>query len=172
MAADIKLKYPSTSSVALTITLAGLTSDNNLLAGRESNAVDNTSNLDLDHILSGVITTGTSPVSGVIEIWVYAPRKMASGTPTYPDVFDGTDSNESPTSANVKYAALKFVTAIVVDTTSNRSYDFAPVSVAALFGGQLPPFWGVYVVHNTSAALHATGGNHDLEYFRVQAQTV
>jgi hypothetical protein len=172
MAADIKTKYPVTSTVALTITLASLASDTNLLAGRQSTPVDNTTNLDLDHKLSGVIMTGTTPtVSTTIEIWIFAPRKVVTGTPTYPDSFSTADANRSSTSANVKYSAMKLAAVITVDATSNRAYDIAPISIAQLFGGTLPEFWGVWVVHNTAAALNATGGNHELHYERVIAQT-
>lgn len=170
--ADIKTKYPSTSSVALTLGLASLASDTNLLAGRESTAVDNTTNLDLDHIVSGVITTGTSPtVSKIIEVWAYASYKTAAGTPTYPDVLDGTDSAETITSANIKNSALRLVATITVDATSDRAYPFAPVSIASLFGS-MPKFWGLFVVHNTAVNLNATAGNHGIEYERIQAQTV
>ncbi len=172
MASDIKTKYPATSSVALTLSLASLASDTNLLAGRESTAVDNTTNQDIDHIVSGMITAGTTPtVSRTIEVWAYASFKTASGTPTYPDVLDGTDSAETITSANVKNAALRLVASIVVDATTDRAYYFAPVSIAGLFGA-MPKFWGLFVVHNTVAALNATGGNHVIEYERIQAQTV
>jgi len=173
MAADIKIKYPSTSTSALTLTLASLASDTNLLAGRESTAVDNTSNLDLDHLVSLLVTTGTSPTAGtVIEVWAYAALSISSGTPTYPDVLDGTDSNETITSRNVLFPMLALVASITVDSTSNRGYYVKPTSVAGLFGGSLPPFWGLFVVHNTGVNLNSTGGNHSAQYERVQAQTV
>lgn len=171
--ADYKVKYPSTSSVALTLGLGSLASDTNLVAGRESTAVDNTTNTDLDHLLSGKIRTGTSPTANrTIEVWVYAPISMASGTPTYPDVLDGTDSAETITSANVKYSAMRLAHSILVDSTSDRDYFIPPTSVAGLFGGTLPPFWGVFVTHDTGVALNATGGNHVLHYTRIQAQSV
>ena len=85
--ASQKIVYAS--SVDLTITLASLASDTNLLAGRESDVVDNSSNLYLDYLLSGKVTTGTSPTSArSIEVWAYA---LINDT-TYPGVFDGTDS--------------------------------------------------------------------------------
>lgn len=170
---DIKSKYPATSSVALTITLASLANDStNLLAGQESTAVDNTADLDLDHMLSGKIRTGTSPTAGnVIEVWAYAPISIASGTPTYPDVIDGTNSAETLTSANVKASALRLVWATSVDATSDRDYFIPPTSIAQLFG-YLPPFWGVLVINGSGAALNATGGNHALHYHRVQQQAV
>src|SRR5437870_5532261 len=110
MAADIKSKYPSTSTTALTLTLASLASDTNLLAGRASTAIDNTTNVDLDHLLSGAIRTGTTPtVSTTIEVWVYSYLSIASGTPAYADGITGTDANKTITSTNVKNSALRRV---------------------------------------------------------------
>lgn len=175
MAADIKIKYPSTSSVDLTISLASLGTGASgvFTAGRESTAVDNTTNVDLDHLLSGMITTGTTPtVSRSINVYAYANLRSATGTPTYPDVLDGTDSAETFTSANVMNSAVKFVASITIDNTSDRAYYFGPVSIASIFGGQLPKFWGVYVAHDTAVNLNATAGNHKLSYERIQAQTV
>ena len=172
---DIKTKYPSTSSTDLTITLASLATGaaGVYTAGQESDAVDNTTNADLDHLLSGIITTGTTPTaSRVINVYAYANLSSASGTPAYPDVLDGADSAETFTSANVMNAAVRLVASMTVDSTSNRAYYFGPVSIANLFGGSLPKFWGVYVAHDTAVALNATAGNHKLSYERVQGQTV
>lgn len=172
MAADIKTKYPATSSVALTLAIASLASDSNLLAGRASTAVDNTTNLDIDHLVSGLVTTGTSPTVGTtIEVWAFADYKTAAGVPTYPNSITGTDANKTITSANVKYAALRLVASITVDATSSQGYHFAPVSIASLFGA-MPKFWGLFVANGTGVALNSTAGNHDFQYERIQAQTV
>lgn len=170
--ADIKAKYPATGSIAITLALAGLASDAALLAGRASAAIDNTANLDLDHLVSGMVTIGTTPtVSKTIEIWAYASFKSAAGVPTYPDAITGLDALKAITSANVKSSALRHMASIVIDAVSDRPYYFAPVSIAALFGS-MPKYWGLFVVHNAVAALHATAGNHAFEYERIQAQTV
>lgn len=154
--ADIKTAYAASS--ALTITLASMATDSNLLTGRESTAVANGSNLYLDYLLSGKITTGTSPTANKsIEVWLYGE---VEDTPTYPDVFDGTDSAETVTSADVKRAALRLAASINTASTSNVTYWFGPVSVASLYGGRVPRNWGVFVTHNTGVNLHATGGNH------------
>ena len=173
--ADIKVKYPVTSSIDLTITLAALASGaaGVYTAGQESTAVDNTTNADLDHLVSGKIRTGTAPtVSRSINVYAYANLSTTAGVPTYPDVLDGTDSVETFTSANVQNNAVKFVASITVDATSDRDYFFGPVSVAGLFGGVMPKFWGLYVAHDTGVALNATGGNHKISYERIQGQTV
>jgi len=173
MAADIRIQYPSTSTTALTISLASLATDANLLAGRESTAVDNTTNEDLDHLVSGVIMVGTTPTANtLIQVWAYSYHTISSGTPTYPDVFDGTDSAETITNTGVKFALLRPVASIdVIATTSNVGYYFPPTSIANLFG-QMPQFWGIFVVHNTGVNLNSTAGNHVIHYNRIQAQTV
>lgn len=164
---DVKIEYPSTSTQALTLTTASLASDTNLLAGRASTGVDNTSNVDLDHLLSGTIRTGTSPtVSTLIEVWAYSIVSQSSGTPTYVDAITGSDANKTMTSANVKYSALRLACTITIDNTSNRDYYIPPTSIAALFGGSLPPFWGIFVVHNTAVNLNSS--QVALQYTRIQ----
>lgn len=154
--ADIKTAYAS--SGALTITLASLATDANLLTGRESTAINNTSNLYLDYLLAGKITTGTSPTDAKsIRVYVYGSTE---DSPTYPDVFDGTDSAETVTSAGIRDACLQLAAVIATNNTSDRTYWFGPISVASLFGGVLPKYWGVFVVHDTGVNLNSTAGNH------------
>src|SRR4051794_34831478 len=114
--ASIKTAYAS--SAALTITLASLASDTNLLAGRESTLVDNTSNLYLDYLLGGKITTGTTPTD-VREIRVYVAALIEDST--WPDVFDGTDSNETVTSSGIRDAGLRLAAVIATNNTSDRT---------------------------------------------------
>ena len=59
---DIKLQYVASSAV--TISLASLATDANLLAGRESTAIDTSTNEYLDYLLAGQITQGTTPTTG------------------------------------------------------------------------------------------------------------
>jgi hypothetical protein len=149
---DTKLVYGS--SAAYTLTLESLAHDANLLAGRESTAVDNTTNKYLDYLIGGKIKLGTGPTAGgVVEAWVYASEE---DTPTYPDVFDGTDSNESVTSANVKYAGLALLGTAVADATTGEVLWFKPRSLAQLFGGAVPKYHGIFIVHSTGVALDAS----------------
>lgn len=146
----------------MTITLASLASDTNLLAGREATAIDTRTNGYADYLVSGKITTGTSPtVNRSIEIWFIGWD--GSG---WPDVFDGTDSDETISLSNVKNAICRFCANITITATSNEDYYFGPVSVAQAFGGRLPGQFTVFVVHNAGSALNATAGNH---FIRVQA---
>lgn len=171
----LKILYPQSNvdTVAAAITVASLASDTNLLAGRESDVIDNRTNLDIDHLVGGWIKLGTSPTaSRVVEVWAFAPLKGASGTFTYPDVMDGTDSNETITSANVKAAGwLKQVASMTTDATTGLVLPFGPVSIRSLFGA-MPPLYGLFVVHSSGVNLDSTAGNHYIGYQRIQAQSV
>jgi hypothetical protein len=155
--ADLKLSYPAASD--LTITLASLGSDTNLLTGRESATIDNSTNLYLDYLISGKITAGTSPTAArSIEVWAVGSW---DGT-NWPDVFDGTESAETITSADIKASICRFVAAMATANTSDRTYHFGPVSIAAAFGGTLPPKFVLFVTHSTGVALNSTAGNHQI----------
>jgi hypothetical protein len=155
--ADLKLSYPAASD--LTITLASLGSDTNLLTGRESATIDNSTNLYLDYLISGKITAGTSPTaSRSIEVWAVGSW---DGT-NWPDVFDGTDSAETITSADIKASVCRFVAAMATANTTDRTYHFGPVSLAAAFGGTLPPKFVLFVTHSTGVNLNSTAGNHQI----------
>jgi hypothetical protein len=155
--ADIKVAYGTASD--LTITLASLASDTNLLTGRESATIDNTSTLALDVLVSGKVTAGTSPTaSRSIEVWAVGSW---DGT-NWPDVFDGTESAETITSADIKASICRLVAAMATANTSDRVYHFGPVSIAAAFGGVVPPKIVLFVTHSTGVALNATAGNHQI----------
>lgn len=155
--ADIKQAYGTASDA--TITLASLASDTNLLAGRESSAIDNTTTLGLDYLVSGKVTAGTSPTAArQIEVWAVGSW---DGT-TWPDVFDGTESAETITSSDIKNATCRLLSVMATGSTSNVTYHFGPVSVASAFGGVVPPKFVVFVVHNTGVNLNSTAGNHQI----------
>lgn len=158
--ATAKVNYASASDIS--ITLASLASDTNLLAGQESSAVDNTVNGYRDYWVSGKITTGTSPTaSRQIEVW-------AIGSPDsslWPDVFDGTNSAETISLASVKASVCRFVANMATTSTSDEDYYFGPVLLSSVFGGDIPPKFVLFVTHNTGVNLNATSGNH---YIRLQ----
>lgn len=164
--ANTKIVYGS--SVALTITLANLASDTNLLAGRCSLAWDNTSNLYLDLLLGGFVSTGTSPTTDrSIEIWAYGSM---NDTPVYQDTLDGTDSNKTLTAGIIKQDALQLVRALRTDNTTNRKYYCPVTSIASLFGGVLPKKGGIFVVHNTGVNLRNTS-DHEFSVTPAYLQT-
>lgn len=147
----------------ITISPASLASSSTFLAGRESTEVDNTSNLFVDALVQASFTVGTTPTAGVINLYVWGSDTSLATTAI--DSLDGADSAESITNVGVLASALRLAaTAYVTATTSDIAYPISTFSVAALFGGVLPKFWGVFVAHNTVATLNATGGNHVVKY--------
>ena len=154
MASDILTKYSAQETI--TAAVASLASDTNLLAGLESSIIDNSSTGYDDRLLSGKITTGTSPTaSRQIEVW--AIGWDGSG---WPDVFDGTTSNETITSSEIKNAICKPVAIMSTNNTSDRTYWFTGISLKQACGGTMPEKCVLFIVHNTGAALNATAGNH------------
>jgi hypothetical protein len=158
--ASRKIEYGT--STALTNAIASLASSSTFTAGYESDVVDNTTNKYLDYTLEGKITVGT-PTLAPSEIRLYVVASF-DGT-TWPDVFDGTTSAETVTSAGVRDGYAKLAASLNVDaTTSNVAYPFSIGSVAQLFGGNCPAKWLVFTSHNTGANLNSTGGNHVFNY--------
>lgn len=159
---DIKVAYGTASDA--TITLASLASDTNLLAGRESAEIVNTSTLALDYLVSGKVRSGTSPTaSRAIEVWAVGSW---DGT-NWPDVFDGTESAETITSADIKSSICRLVASMATSATSNVDYHFGPVSIASLFGGVVPPKFVLFTTHSTGVALNSTAGNHQIRILPV-----
>jgi hypothetical protein len=155
--ADLKLAYGTASD--LTITLASMATDTNLLTGRESAVIDNSANLFLDYLVSGKITAGTSPTAArSIEVWAVGSWDGTS----WPDVFDGTESAETITSADIKSSVCRYVAQMATANTSDRVYHFGPVSLASAFGGVLPPKVVLFITHSTGVNLNSTAGNHQI----------
>jgi hypothetical protein len=159
--ATVTLNYASPATI--TISPASLATSSDFTAGRESDVVDNSTNKYVDALVSGKVTVGTTPTANTtINIYVYAQH---DDTPTYQDVFDGTDSAETVTSSGVLSGVVRLLGALNVSTnTSDRTYYLAPTSVAQLFGGILPKRWGLYVAHNTGVNLNSTAGNHEFKF--------
>lgn len=164
--ADAKIAYAA--DAAYTITLTGLATSSTLVAGRESTSVSNASNKYLDELVSGLITVGTSPTASTyIEVHAVA---CIEDTPIWPDVFDGTDSAETVTSAGIKAAICRPVAVMLCDsTTSDRGYPFAPLGLRQLFGDGLPTAHVIFVTHSTAVNLNATAANHAIYHLPVYA---
>lgn len=159
--ATVTISYASPATI--TISPASLATSSDWATGRESTVVDNTTNKYIDALVSGKVRVGTTPtINTFINIYVHAQH---DDTPTYQDVFDGSDSAANVTSAGVLAGVVKLLGSLFVSaTTSDRDYFLAPTSVAQLFGGVLPKRWGLYIAHNTGVNLNSTAGNHEFKY--------
>jgi hypothetical protein len=133
------------SNQALTITVASLA--NNAL--RQSTEVDNTSNGYLTGTLGVKIKTGASgtAAAGYVNVWAWANSN---------DIRDGlAGASDAAIASNT---GLRFVGRIAVAanaTTYTKTFDLSEV-----FGGSLPPKWGIVLENKTGAALDSTAGSH------------
>lgn len=150
------------SVVADTITLASLASDASLVAGRAGTAVAHAG--EIDSLVQVKVTTGTSPTTGK-QIEIYASPSL-DGT-NFAGSASGTDGTLTP-DAKTNMALLDI---IPTDGTSDKSYTSKVFSLAAAFGGTLPPYTLIYIVHNTGVALNATAGNHWVKRQPIQFQS-
>lgn len=156
----------------ITMDLSALASSTTFVAGRESNQVDNSSNLYVDALVYGRFIVGTTPtLPCTFNIYVWGADVSLATTAI--DVLDGVDSAETLTNTGVLNSAVVFATAkSVLVNTSNITYDIAPFSIAQLFGGLMPKFWGLYVAHNMTAALKTDAGNTNAFRFNGITYTV
>lgn len=156
------------ANTAITMDLSALGSSATFVAGRESSQVDNTTNKFVDVLVSGSVSVGTTPTANTsILIYVYGAETSLATTAI--DVLDGTDSAETLTNTGI-LNALRLGAAINVPaTTTDVQYFVLPFSVAALFGGVVPKFWGLFVSHNTGAALRTNAINtNSFEYVGIK----
>lgn len=146
------------SNTTITMDLANLGSSTTFVAGRESSQIDNTTNKYMDALVCGFVSVGTTPTAAR-TIAVYVWGSDVSLATTAIDTLDGTDSAETLSNVGVLGALQLGATVSVPVTTSDFAYPVRPFSVASLFGGVMPKFWGLFVAHDTVAALRNTAVN-------------
>lgn len=152
------------ASANLTVTnLHSLASSQGLLAGWTSGTIDNTSNKDVDILVSAKFTKAASNLqAGVIEVWAYAMLDDSN----WPDVFssgtEGTEGTATIHDDEQKKEAFRSLWSTTTDTGTSEVHNMPPVSVASAFGGVLPPKFAVFVTGNattTTTAQFASSGN-------------
>jgi hypothetical protein len=171
MPGDIKQKFLA-SAVLADSGLNSLAASSTRLSGYETVAVDVagiSGGPPTDILLSGHFKAdAANHNAGYIDIWVIAAE---NDTPDWPDVFDGTASAETASSANVLNACGRLAASIAGDSANDRVYSFAPVSVASLFGGVLPDQFVVFVSHNIHTSTNAwASSGHEISYTPVLQQ--
>lgn len=165
-----QLNYPA-GTATITIAPQNVATSSTFVAGVESDSISNVSNLDLDHLVSGKWRSGTTPTANTqVQIWV-VPCIVddLSSSVTWPDVFDGTSSAETVTSAGILLGLGRILGVLNVDSnTTGRDYFLAPTSVAAMFGGMLPTRYVLFITHNTGVNSDTTGSNFVWYYQRIR----
>jgi hypothetical protein len=158
---DIKSKYGSNNQ-AITCTFTSLANNGQ----RSSAALDNSSNLFLDALVSVKVKTNASGTLATGYVNVYAYATTDGGT-----TYGGGEANMG-TDAGVTLASPPNLVLIgTINAVANSTtYVKSGLSVAAAFGGVLPDHWGIVIENKTGATLDASIGSAN--YQGVYAQTV
>ena len=157
--ADRKIAYAA--DAAFTITLASLAASATWVAGQEATSVSNGTNKYLDYEITGKITTGTTPTAGEMRLYGIKP---INDTPTWPDVFDGTNSAETITNTNIRDSLGSPLWSGTNSTANDIGYPIISALTLAQLWGFVPDNFTVFFTHSTVAALNATAGNHEINY--------
>ena len=157
------LLYSAASTI--TVTLATLGSAG---ASRQSTVVTNTATRYDDAYVTMTVTvkTGTAP-AGDKALYYYF-YSAGSGT-DYTSPCTGSDDTITITSPNNLFGpgVLTLQSSAASLATSNLMVP----SVAAYFGGILPPKWGMVFQNSSAMILSATGGDHAIAYVGVTFTT-
>lgn len=149
--ATIREKFDASTNI--TVTLASLANN----SARESNVVDNTSNLYVDVLLMLQVKLPAGSPSGSINIYAFGSEDGTNYGDNAAGTGDAALTMRSPTN-------LVLVGIINTPTSGALTYKSQPFSLARAFGGMLPRKWGIVVENKTGLAFDATEGNHAKRY--------
>ncbi len=158
--ADIKNVYRD--PVNLTVaSLASIATSSTLIAGWISPVVENSSQLDLDEILTGMIALGNSAVAG--QIAIYAIAQLDNSNWPQGALASGTFGTAG--AAAFKDATNRDSVAMPVWSIGTRAdpgatddtYQIAASSIRGAFGDFLPRRFVLFVTHSTGVNLAASG---------------
>jgi len=130
--ANIKTAYGTATALSISnlATLASAT------LSAASTAVDNTSNLYLDYLVETTVTVGTVVAPAVV--FIYAA-----------DTIDNTNFSDITSTSNLRLLG------VLSTPTSATSYRSSAFSLAAAFGGTVPPKFQILIYNSTGAAFTA-----------------
>jgi hypothetical protein len=164
-AGDVTREYAASSNLTVTV-VDGLAASATHVAGAELDAVDNTSTKYDDFRISAKFTAESAGLAaGEIRIHLVGPLDDS----TWPDVFDGTASGETVTDTEIRDAICKIGAVTATDTTASRVYYLDVPSVAAVFGGNLPKKFVIFITQSTTTTLETSGNQVTVtgSYFKV-----
>lgn len=154
----VTLSYRASSNLTVT-NLASIASSGTWVSGWVSGTIDNTSDLDLDKIVSGKITLGNSATAGEIRVYAFAMLDDS----TWPDILsagtEGTEGTATVTTTTIRDATMVLVSAFATraDPGTDDNYSIPATSLRGAFGGFLPAKCALFVTHSTGVNLAASG---------------
>lgn len=158
--ATIKNTYRASSDLTVT-NLASIATSSTWVAGWLSGIIDNTSDFDLDKLVSAKFALGNSAVAG--QIRVYAIAMLDDSNWPSSVLSAGTFGTEG--TGTFKDTTLRDGVAVAVWSAGTRAdpgatddvYHMPPSSLASAFGGVLPKKCVLFVTHSTGVNLASSG---------------
>jgi len=148
--ASIQTAYGSETTLTVT-NLQSLASSPT--AGWQSDVVDNTSALYLDALVQVVLDFANTAPANDKAAYVFAYGGLGT---TYTNPATGTQGTITLTSIVTTQPNVRLI-GVLAYNTADELVESQPMSVAAAFGGVLPPKWGLVVINYSGAALAASG---------------
>lgn len=152
-AGDVKVVYAASSNEGTLTALNSLASSSTWVAGWESTAIDNTGNLYADYRVTAKIVAGTTLTAGELRMYLVGMLDDS----TWPDVFDGTASAETVTNVQIRDAICKPAAMTATTNTNSVTYYLDCPSAAAVFNGNLPKKFVIFITHSMVGALASSG---------------
>ena len=151
--ADIKAKFGT--ATAFTKTNANLA--DSVTAGWKSNSIDNSSNLYLDALVSiELAAVNTAPANEkALFLYAYSLIEGSAYASTGDGTIDGTEGTVTFPSITTLPVVLPIL-GILPYPVQNKAINSPAYSVAAAFGGVLPPKWGIAMLNRTGMTLNVT----------------
>lgn len=139
---------------AITITLNSLASSTT--AGRESTAVDNSTDLYLDALVTLAIGWASASAAASGKLVTIFAHGSTDGS-TYSEALTGSDAAYTIRgAAGALIPTFRPIGFIVPDATTVTTVKrYGPWNVAAAFGGVMPRKWGLVVQNDTNVAFAA-----------------
>lgn len=150
-----KIAYSTNTTITCTIASLG----SSATAGRSCVAVDNSTNLYMDAILTIAVKTSASGLANDKSCYVYIYGSGADG------VFNGSSAEAQGTDIAVTLDSPTNMKGpfIIYCPASSVTYR-GVLSIASVFGGAMPYKWGFVLQNYTGQSLDSTAGNHLAEY--------
>jgi hypothetical protein len=142
------------TATAFTVTNANLT--NSATAGWVSNAITNTSTLALDALVNFVFSAVNTAPANSKAIFCYAFALVDPAGSAYTSTGDGTPAGTEGALTYPDVTTLPVVApllGVIPYSVQNKAINGGPFSVAACFGGVLPPKWCVGYINHTGMTL-------------------
>jgi hypothetical protein len=148
--ASIKAAYGTETTMTVT-NLHSLASS--ATAGWQSDVVDNTTDLYLDALVQVVLDFANTSPANDKAAYVFAYGGLAT---TYTNPVTGSQGTITVPTIVSTQLNLKLI-GVLAYATADEVVESQPLSVAAAFGGVLPPKWGLVIMNYSGAALAASG---------------